>query len=109
MKLRSKIAASAILVAALTGAGVGANAAISGNPQYQTGAVHSCTTNGQAAVTTTDGGYTWYYNGNSGSPQMQYGVVHSFTTNGNADVLTFNGGVSWEFDNNGRLFCSPPR
>ena len=113
MRPRAFIAAAA-LGAALFCTSQVAQAAPMGAPQFQTGAVHSCPppqgTNGQAAVTTSDGGLTWDYNGGPGSPSMQYGVVHSFTTGGNANVLTFNGGQTWEFHNNGGpLYCSPPR
>ena len=79
-------------------------------PANQVGEVHSCTTNGRAEVTTSDGGYDWDFVGPGSPAQLfQYGVVHSFTTGGNANVRTWDGGLIWQFDpNSGPLFCQLP-
>jgi hypothetical protein len=77
-------------------------AAVTAQPQKQTGYVHSFTTGGNAGVTTTDGGYLWCFDGTGGcnahgSPQEQTGEVHSYTTGGEAEVSTNNGGGEWFF------------
>jgi hypothetical protein len=79
------------------------------SPLEQTGTVHSCTTNGDAIVYTSDGGFTWLFLGQGmGSPEDQIGVVHSYTTGGNANVYTTDGGLDWYYSPGGPLYCSPP-
>jgi hypothetical protein len=77
--------------------------------QNQIGRVHSCTTNGEAIVTSSNGGFTWVFDGvGMGSPLDQIGVVHSDTTGGNANVNTTSGGLYWYYSPGGPLYCSPP-
>ena len=110
--MRARHIAAAVITGALLAGGSGAVAlaATAGVPQYQTGEVHSCTTNGRAPVDTYNGGITWVYEGQGGpgTPYLQDGVVHSFYTGGNADVGTNDGGLTWEFEKEPFLFCSPP-
>lgn len=74
-------------------------------PSIQYGTVHSYTTDQNANVSTTDGGYVWCYNGNcqppagGGSyPDYQTGQVHSYTTGLYAAVYTENGGYAWFYN-----------
>jgi hypothetical protein len=87
-----------------------AHAAPAANPAYQTGVVHSCTTNRDGSVYTTDGGYTWDFDGSGGAgTQYQDGVVYSYTTHGHANVVTEDGGLAWIYDaDSGGPFCSIP-
>jgi hypothetical protein len=109
-----RTAAAAVVIATVASVGFStqtADAATAANPTDQVGLVHSCTTNGEAGVSSFDGGQTWFFDGSGGpgSPQVQIGVVHSSTTGGNANVATNDGGLVWIFDDNGGpLFCSAP-
>lgn len=107
-------AAVTVCVAAMSiGLATAASTADAATPSYsadQTGVVHSCTTNRSGQVYTTDGGYTWYFDG-SGGPGTQYqtGVVYSRTTGLHANVVTEDGGLDWIYDaNSGPPFCSVP-
>jgi peptidoglycan hydrolase-like protein with peptidoglycan-binding domain len=65
----------------------------------QHGTVHSDTTGGNAAVMTTDGGWTWLYGGAvpSGAFRYQTGTVHSITTGADAMVVSDDGGGTWHY------------
>jgi hypothetical protein len=87
-----------------------AHAAPAANPTYQTGVVHSCTTNRDGTVYSTDAGKTWDYDGSGGAgTTYQIGVVYSYTTGGHANVVTQDGGEYWYYDaDSGGPFCSIP-
>jgi hypothetical protein len=102
---RKRLALATATAAAALGLGIAqsAMATTTGNPQLQSGIVHSYTTGGNADVTSDDGGLNWCFNGNcNGSDQNepldQTGTVHSYTTGGNAGVHTENGGYDWQYD-----------
>jgi hypothetical protein len=70
------------------------------HPLDQTGTVHSNTTNENAPVKTTDGGFVWTYTGESGTPKQsatQTGVVTSATTGLQAQVKSTDGGYIWNY------------
>jgi hypothetical protein len=80
-------------------------------PPTQYGEVHSCVTNLDASVKSTNGGETWSYTGAGGQvgQAYQYGVVLSRTTGLQANVVTHNGGYNWSYAaNSGPPFCSAP-
>jgi hypothetical protein len=107
---RKKWYAAAVSAAILTATPL----LITSTAQAQTdqgGEVHSCTTNGDAGVFTTNGGYTWVYAGSGGGNEAypkQFGVVHSYNTGGNANVYSPDGGLIWYFVTGNPLLCSPP-
>jgi peptidoglycan hydrolase-like protein with peptidoglycan-binding domain len=64
----------------------------------QTGTVTSLTTGGHADVTSSDGGWSWQFGGNTpGGFRWQTGSVHSDTTNSVAYVVSDDGGLSWHY------------
>lgn len=102
MKLRY-LAGIPVMALALTAA----HAAPAGD-KYQSGAVHSCTTNGDAIVFTSNYGFTWVFDGHgAGHPEDQRGVVDSASDGGHANVQTTDGGIDWYYTPGGPLYCSP--
>jgi peptidoglycan hydrolase-like protein with peptidoglycan-binding domain len=92
-----KLAADGI-VGAATWAMLNASPVLPVNPVNQSGTVHSTTTGGTAAVTSTDAGWTWKVaSGPAGKWLFQTGTVHSDTTGGDGLVVTDDGGLVWHF------------
>lgn len=70
----------------------------SGPVVNQTGTVTSLTTGGHAAVTSSDGGWSWQFGGSTpGGFRWQTGTVHSDTTNSDAYVVSDDGGLNWHY------------
>ncbi len=69
-------------------------------PMNQTGTVHSATTGGTGKVDTTDGGFTWHYDGvpaAKGAPLNQTGTVTSATTGRQGAVKSGDAGKTWTY------------